>query len=351
MKIGVILSAYDSEKYIQQVLEPWMWMKENSDHDIIIAASNGQWLKFKEAGVEPTNDKTGQILLDSKIDFMYRITGDNVVSEEESRSILLRYLQYHQCDLIWLLDGDEVYDTQEILNIIKYVEFNPQYDCFRVNFKNYTLKLPMFVKDFVRATVYRDKIRGGLWKFVFDTDASYKDGSVPDTIPTNVIPRGVAFPKHYTWLKEDKRSFEKIIHQEHKFIWSGKEGYRCAYKIHDKDIEFNEKFWKSRGLQLPILREEGDVYSHLFNLNYNRVENRIDITDIQRDITLRFDFYDLVHETLIYEIDLKLGYGSTYWVMPSITRNFGNEEDFVGFKVEVKDGNELIHQEKLYLRV
>ena len=351
MKIGVLLSAYDSEKYIEQVLEPWISMKENSEHDIVIAASNGQWLKFKEAGVEPTIDQTGQILLDSKVDFMYRIVGDNVVSEEESRTILLRYLQYHKCDLIWVLDGDEEYTILEIERIIDYVTHNSETECFRINFKNYTLRLPLFLKDFVRATIYRDNIRGGLSEFFFDTDASYHDGSVPDTLNTTIIPRYVAFPKHYTWLKENKRTFEKIVHQEHKYIWGGPKGARCAYKIDNDEIKFNEKFWNQRGLQIPVLKEEGEIYNHSFDLEYNRLENRIDISNVSTPGEYRFEIFDMTNGDKLYESQINMAFHWSYWVMPSVDRNFNDEEDFKGFRIDVYRNDFFYHQEFLHLRV
>ena len=356
MKIGLIYSAYDSERYLKESLESWLNLKNNSQHEIIIAASDGIWEKYQEIGLDEIHDKSLDILLESNVDFLYKNRSPYVISEEESRTTLLRFLNYHNCDLLWMVDGDEVFTTQDILNIIEYIESNPQVECFRVNYKNFTIRNPLFLNDFVKATIYRGNIRGGLTKFIFDNDAVYSDGAVPDTMNTHLIPRSVVFPKHYTWLEDDDRIPKKIQHQEHKYIWSGQKGSRCQYRMAGDKLKFNENFWNNRGLQFPILRQEGSIYSHLFELNFNRKENQIDITKIQEKLFVTVKVYSITDSSFIYDTNMKLEQNVNYWIKPSLDRIF-DQEDFEGFRVEViKRGSintpdELIHEEFLYLKV
>lgn len=356
MKIGLIYSVYDSEKYLRESLQSWLNLKKNSNHEIIIAASDGIWEKYQEIGLDEIYDNSLGILLESKVDFFYKNHSPYVISEEESRTTLLRFLNYQKCDLIWMVDGDEVFSENDILNIINYIEQNPSVECFRVNYKNFTIRKPLFLNDFVKATIYRGNIRGGMTKFIFDNDAVYADGSVPDTLNTHLIPRSVAFPKHYTWLEDDDRIPKKIQHQEHKYIWSGQKGSRCQYRMDGDKLRFNENFWKNRGLQFPILRMEGSSYSHLFDLNFNRTENQIDITNIIERLFVIVKVFSISDSSLIYETYMKWEPHVNYWVKPSIDRDF-DKEDFEGFKIEIiKRGSvgnpdELIHSEYLYLKV
>jgi hypothetical protein len=344
MRIGLVVSAYDCEKYIEAALQPWLELRADSEHEFVIAASNGQWLKFVEAGVEPTLDRTGQILLDSDLDFMYKTSGKRAVSEEESRTILLRYLQYNDCDLIWTLDGDEVYKKDEILRTIDYVQSHPEVDCFRINFKNFTLRLPLFSDDFVRATIYRSKIRGGISKFYFDTDAVYEDGGVPDTITSGVIPRHIAFPDHFTWLKENKRSFEKIVHQRYKYGEN-----QCAFKIEGDTLKFDDNFWSSRGIQLPCLKESGLVYSYDFQLKFDRKQNLFEVFKVSRQMNAGIKVLDM-NRVLLYQTNMELEPNYGYWFMPNSSRNFNDEDNFKGFMIQIFENSVLIHEEIFHLR-
>lgn len=350
MRIGVLVSAYDCERYISQTLKPWLELRSNSkDHEFLLAASNGQWLNYKEAGIEPTFDSTGQILFDSDLDFMYRITGNMLISEEESRTFLLRYLQQNECDLIWILDGDEVWSVEEILRTIEYVQQYPDQEFFRVNFKNYTLRLPLFVNDFYRTTIYRDKVRGGIQRFFFDTDVVYGDGNIPDSLQNHIIPRDIAFPDHYTWLREDKRCFEKIKNQEHKYVNAGEKQVRCSYKIDGDDIKFNEAFWQNRGMQIPVLREFGQIYSHDLVLDFNRALNRIDIHGIKKFFNVDIVVKTADESHTFYQTNMNLEPNVSYWVMPNYSTII--EDGFKAIKVSVFYCGLLIHDEILHLNV
>lgn len=353
MKIGVLLSAYDCERYVEKCLEPWISLKKyDVTMDVVIAVSNGQWLKFKEAGVSPTEDRTFEILSSiDDIDFIYKNKGSNVLAEEHSRGILLNYLQTQECDLIWVVDGDEVYTPEGIRNTIKFIEENRDVNGFYMHFKNYVLRMPLFIDSFVKPTIYRDGVHGGLRNFSFDTDANYRFKSFGD-IKKALIPIHVCFPDHYTWLQEDKRSFEKVIHQEHKFSHMGAPGERCAFKIDGDTLKFNEKYYRKNNEGIPVLSE--------LLLDSNRLRLTINKDDVQAKIVLyhvhdgltesSMKVYDendqLVEDIYLGDVNqLMNGYHLWFVIKDSVSKNVNN------LRVDVYESENIIHSEILHLNV
>lgn len=346
MKVGILLSAYDCERYIERCLAPWISLKESMD--IVIAAGCGQWLKFKQAGVPPTKDRTFEILTNSNVDFLFKNEG-NVLSEEQSRETLLRFLQTQDCDLIWVLDGDEVYSIEEIIRTLDYVSQNPDANVFTIHFKNYVIRYPLYVDWFVKPVIYREGVHGGLNEFEFDTNANYRFRKHSET-KHNLIPLRVTFPEHFTWLEDDKRSFEKVIHQEYKFSHLGEEGTRCGFRIEGDKLKFNERYYDRVGQAIPVLSETL-VDSKFLRLTFIREEAKLlmyhvsssmescSIHGYDQNGNFLFDYYmGLVHPTL---------QDQHLWIAMS------NDviSDLDQIRLDVYDGKEMIHSEKLHIRV
>ena len=55
MKIGVILLAYNTSKYVDECLSSWVKLK--SKYDITIGCVNGMFKEYIELGIKPEKDK------------------------------------------------------------------------------------------------------------------------------------------------------------------------------------------------------------------------------------------------------------------------------------------------------
>ena len=70
MKIGVLLTVYNCDKYIDAVLEPWFKLKEK--YNIIIAVNTGMFKDYISLGIPYRNEATLEKL--SKWDFDFQVT-------------------------------------------------------------------------------------------------------------------------------------------------------------------------------------------------------------------------------------------------------------------------------------
>ena len=122
MKIGILLSSYNSEEYIDECLTPWFNLKEQ--YDITICCNSGMFKDYADYGYVSKNKPTLQKLVNFDIDFLIS-TGPKVrLDEITSKNTLLRILK-NSCDVVWILDSDEFYTEEEITNIINYLSRTP----------------------------------------------------------------------------------------------------------------------------------------------------------------------------------------------------------------------------------
>ncbi len=351
MRIGVIFCIYGCEDYVDRCLAPWFNL--SSEFDFIFTLTSGRFKDYADLDIPDRNKPTLKKLIEWEFDYMSITSGNKILDEDTSRNRCLEFLKPYQCDLIWLVDGDEFYTEQQIKDIVLYVKSTPEEEAYSIWLKNYALRNPLFI-NFLRPTLYRNRIYGGIDKFYFDSFFFYSDGihEIND-VTLHPIPKKIAFIEHNSWLPIEG-SFDKIKYQKNRYCGSHGQvpiDARCSYEVSEdgKSLIFNRSFYSYYGEQIPILKEIGEMYSFDLELNFDRAEN-----------VLRIQNIELEGEFIFEILGLDLNYWGTYtlylfpkvnyWINPSGNIHFDNEENFEGFKIRIFKNSILIHEELLYLK-
>lgn len=248
-KIGLLLTAYNCDNYIDDCLKSWIDIKNN--YNIKIAVNSGMFSDYKNLGFPNRNKETLEKLQKYKFDYFITTNNDDLLDEDSSRNKCLDYLIKEQkCDLIWILDGDEIYKKDEIKNIIEYINQNDAV-YYSVTFKNYTFTKNNY-SDFCPPRIFWTNKNLGINQFYFDNHILYNDNSRSEDHFNISIPKDVAYVDHYSWLAEDIRTQEKIKYQNLRF--SGQEGARCSF-IWDENyncLKYNDEFYSIRNCDKPF---------------------------------------------------------------------------------------------------
>jgi len=341
MKIGVLLSAYNSEEYIDGCLQPWINLK--NEFEIIIGCNSGMYKEYTTLGFKPRNKETLAKLINYELDFLITTGMGSLLNENDSKNNVLHVLK-NNCDLIWIVDSDEFYTEVEIRNILNFIQKTHQYDWYSVNLKNYTFTKQLWVDGFCPPRIFRTDRNGGIEHFYFDNHILYKDGETFESKPTISIPRDVAWIKHYSWLSEDSRTKEKISYQQQRFIG----GCSFVWDEETNSLKYSETFYESRGIEKPILHETIDVSSNDFTIDFVRSENKFYIKNITKPQSLKFKFFNGVTDDKIYEEFLNILPETTYFVwLPPI--EFHKISEYKKFRVEVELNKQTIHNEFIHI--
>lgn len=245
--IGIIYCAYNTQEYVLGSLKPWVELKEKGLCQI--CAISVPFLKFNE----PRKDFTLGLLKEAhahgKIDHL--IEQEEPISEVEARTRGLNLLKA-SCSLIWMVDSDEFYTSEEIRKITEFVSFNEDIAWFRVCLKNKVFDKKTYLKEpFSPPRIFR-KNYGHLTlsNFTDDNDICYETPGGNKihqlSIASLRIPQKIAWVEHLTWLN-DTRSKNKIEYQTSR-------GWQCSFRWDEKDgLKFNEAYYSSRGMILPEL--------------------------------------------------------------------------------------------------
>jgi hypothetical protein len=347
MRVGVIFAIYNCEEYVDKCLEPWFRLREKED--FILTVTSGRFKDYQDLGIPNKNKSTLIKLANYEFDYMVATGGDKLLDEDTSRNTCLEYLKFHNCDLIWLVDGDEFYTVAQIKNILSYINSNPDKYNFEIYLKNYTISYPFFIGDWARPSIYRNNIHGGIGRFYFDSHFSYADNlNNLFTVGTHRIPRHIAFIDHLTWISRDATK-DKILYQNNRY--NGEVGCRCAYEWKDDKVVFSESFWNCRGLQIPILSEyPTPITSAFLFLNFVRAEDKITVKS-EIDINdLTFIIKDLDTEEFINSFPMSMVAWIEYYMIPIMGRGYDQDPMFRGFRIEVYQPDNLIHVENLILK-
>jgi hypothetical protein len=341
MKIGILLSAYNSEEYIDECLTPWFNLKEQ--YNITICCNRGMFKDYADYGYTSKNKTTLQKLVNFDIDFLISTGPKSRLDEITSKNTLLRILK-NSCDIVWILDSDEFYTEKEIINIIDYLNCTPEYDWYSVNFRNYTFTKNLFLDGFSPPRIFRTDRNEGINEFYFDNHINYNDGEDFENKNNNTIPRDIAWIKHYTWLNEDSRSKEKIRYHIERFIGG------CSFEWDENldSLKFSESFYNSRNLEIPVLHEKIDWLSNEFTIDFARNENKFYVKNITKPQSLDFKFFDGQTGDQIYNTNLDLSPDITYFVWPTSTM-FKDIDGFKKFRVEVTADKKIIHNEFIHI--
>lgn len=354
MKIGLLLTIYNCDKYVEECLDPWFELKK--DHDIIISAVSGMFVEYKAIGLPNRNKKTLEKLLNYDIDFQITTKGDDLLYEDESRNLCLDFLNKKNCDLIWVIDGDEVYTKEQILGIINFIENNKEYDWYELQFKNLTIYDNLFM-SYEHGRIMWANRYGGIAYFYFDNKFIYNESNAHTNIKSIKIPKKIAYIKHYSWLSDDSRTKDKLLYQniryKNKYVNGDfeevEENLRCSYVWNnDKNkLDFNESFYNFFEEEIPCLHEEVSCFSKMFDINYSRFDKCFYVTNISEDITIEFKIYNGLTNEHIYSTTLNMSEGIRFFIAPAYTIS----EDFTNFRIEAYENNILIHNERIHLKI
>ena len=341
MKVGILLSAYNSENYIDRCLEPWFNLKK--ELDITIGCNSGMYKEYISFGFKPKNKGTLSKLVSYDLDFLISTGPNALLGENDSKNSVLHKLK-NSCDVVWIVDSDEFYTETDIKNVINHINETPEFDWYSINFKNYTFTEKTFMDGFCPPRIFRTDRNGGINEFYFDNHILYNDGDTFENKPNQSIPRNIAWIEHYSWLNRDLTSREKIKYQNQRF------GGECAFKWNEdtKSLEFVKEFYYKRNLEPPILHEAIDSLSKDFTIDFLRTENKIFIKNIQNNLTADFKIYDGQSGDLVYETKMDLTPGVEYYIWPG-SPNFLDIKEFKKFRVEVVSSNKIIHNEFIHI--
>jgi len=243
MKIGFLLCAYNQEEFISDCLKELVEFSSTNGH--VISAVSVPFKEYENMGIE--EDSTIPILQreleDGAIDHLF--TSPKHISEAEARNLALKPLLEEECDVICLIDADEMMTYKDLKNIFNYVEYSEFIDWWAISYKNYVGN-GYLEEAFTPPRIFKTKIRKGkLKEFYFDNDVIYdtKFGDVNyKTLSNKVIPKEIAWPDHYSWTNTEKNK-QKIEYQNAHFGL-------CSYKWED-GVVFNDEFYQKTGQVKP----------------------------------------------------------------------------------------------------
>jgi len=346
LKIGVLFASYNCADHIDRCFQPWLNLRE--ELNLVLASTNGRYnlsdLKFDYKG----NDSLVKLLA-KNLDFLVHSTSVNHRwSEEESRTYMLNYMLDRKVDLIFVIDADEFYTEEQIRNILKHVQENPNYDAYNVQFKNYVIKLPYWIEGFNKSVIYWCDRHSGIKCFNFDCEIAYNDGTIiQKNTNVNIIPKNTAFVDHYSWLENDPRTKEKTVLQNLKYF--GEENLKCAFCYDENNnLIVNESFYKKRVGLLPTFHKTITNHCCDFDIYINENDNTFNIKNVVVNKSFIFNVYDGENNALIYAPLMNLSVGVNHYI------NCGIElKNYKSFKIIVVDveANKEIHEELLFLKI
>lgn len=336
-KIGVIFTAYNCADYIDDCLKPWVSLKENENFKL--AVNSGMFATYKELGFENKNIQTLEKLKKYNFDYFISTDDENLLDEDTSRNKCLEYLKNENCDIIWIVDGDEVYTKDQIFNILNCIKNNNQFDVYHLSFKNYTFNNILFT-EFNPPRIFRNKISNKINKFYFDNHLLYEDGRTSENVTILEIPKKIAFIDHYSWLPSDSRTKEKIKYQNLRF-YGPQENSKCAYLWDNESncLKFNNFFYETRNLEIPCLHEFLSINNNNLYISYSKKECKLFIKSLISLSNCIINIKDECNNVLL-DWCLNLESDIQFWH----TLNYKNK-----YKIQIYSNDVLIHSEILHV--
>jgi hypothetical protein len=249
---------------LESVLRPWFDLTSQAPGvEFKMAAVSGMFKEYAELGYEEEAldvETARELLCHEKYPFdylslindPYSVTDKNQLrffSEAETRDFALRYLLSQKVDLVWLLDGDEIYRAGQIESIISYIRKNDLADWYSINFKNYIFDGKVWLGGFHPPRVFWTNRRQGVSNFYSDNVILYGDGSRSNELQGIIIPEEIAHIKHLTWLN---------VNGKKKYEYQMKHFGECSYiwNYEENKLELNEEYYEKYGQQPPCLNHD-----------------------------------------------------------------------------------------------
>tara|TARA_R110001592_G_scaffold221594_1_gene476472 strand:- start:237 stop:1376 length:1140 start_codon:yes stop_codon:yes gene_type:complete len=373
MKIGIIFAIYNCEEFIDECLEPWL--KLRNSHNLILTATSGQFQPYQKLGIKNKNQKTISKLVTKELDYISTTAGNNLISEDSSRNTCLNFLKPHNCDVIWLVDGDELYTEKNIKDIINYVNSTPNEKAYQLYFKNYIHKYPYFMPPWNRLTLFRNNLYGGVKEFYFDAFFNFEEESKSvDDLFMHQVPKHIAHIEHHSWTSRDA-TIDKIKYQKERYKnhWNKvtknwlefPENGRCMCEEVNGNIYLSEKFYQIRGLKeyMPSIHEyPNNKILDCIILKYNIYNNVIQLFSEYKLKNYQIKIKDIVTEEIYYDQDFTLeAVAKDYpvernnlhrhqhlWFVPKVETSSSN---FFGYKIEISKNDEIFHVENIHSKL
>lgn len=244
MKIGVLYCGYNTLDYVEESLRIWIDLK--AKHSIIISAVSAPFQECPdEWKISDGTDTYLRKLWESKqIDYFFdepKFTKECVL-----RTTALTPLLQEDVDFVWIVDSDEFYTEQEIVAIIDFLQTH-EAATYAVPLKNYVGDTQTYL-PFPLTKIFNNRFPSRIDRFYWDGEVFYDDGQDCKHLPKIVIPRDIAFVRHYAWLANE-RSRLKIEYQQKHFG-------RCSYRWNNGMLEINDEYYRITGEPYPILHKD-----------------------------------------------------------------------------------------------
>lgn len=335
LKIGILFTAYNCADYINDCFKPWFNLKNTFNFKFAI--NSGMFKMYKDLGFPDRNSETLNILYNYRFDFLINTRDSVLLDEDSSRNNCLNYLKDVQgCDLIWLVDADEVYTESQIINTIEYIRKNNSVDYYNTYFKNFTF-LEKYHLEFDRPNIYWCDRNGGIDKFHFDSHVLYKDGTLYHQRNGITIPKSILFIDHYSWLTKDTRSKEKIDYQKRRH--HGNLDTRCSYTYSNNELYFNKNFYDQRNLNYPVLHEFLYKIDNRFTFNYIFKEKKLILNSSDNVDSLKIEINDSENNNKLNWL-ISVQNCFTYWHIVDL--------DGI-YRLKIYQNEILLHDENIFL--
>tara|TARA_B100000780_G_C21060819_1_gene426360 strand:+ start:66 stop:806 length:741 start_codon:yes stop_codon:yes gene_type:complete len=236
MKIGIQILAYNCEKTIKKILEPWLSLKNK--YDIKIWMGSGQFKAYATLGYPNLNESTLKLLNrfkdDGLIDELFSTAvdakEDELFMDHEMRDKCVPWMRDNDIDLMIQVDADEFYTKREANNLIEFIKNNPDHTIYNTIFKNVVGDGE--VEDWNRFSAGWIKKHGGIKEYYFDMHWYFNDEFDYRHLGSIDIPKELVNPYHYTWTNDMNTTGPGTI--------EGKIEYQKAIYSGGCDWEWNE---------------------------------------------------------------------------------------------------------------
>lgn len=261
MKIGIQLLAYECENTLEEVLTPWLILKDS--YEVYIWVASGQFKIYKDLGYKNNNqatlNKIEELLNKGVINYLFTPDEDNLLSDHETRNKCISYFKENDVDLMIQLDSDEFYTKKDVKNYIKFVEENKNFTLYKTTFKNLISNGDEYM-DWVRFSSGWIKRHGGISRYYFDAHWFFNGENNKEmdyrSHSSVIIPKELVYPEHDTWTYQKKGSelsdIKSKIEYQKKYY-----SHDCGWSWDEKNNKVvpNKSFW---GDNLPKIKSKSN---------------------------------------------------------------------------------------------
>ena len=265
MKIGIQIVAYNCADKFEELISPWVKLKNK--YDIKIWVGSGQFKIYHDMGCENMNGPTIELLknmLDKgSIDCLFQPSPDNLLGDHTTRDKCVPWMKENDIDLMVQLDADEFYTDKEVENYLEFIKENPQYDTYNTVFKNMVGDGSQY-ENWARFSAAWIKRHGGISHYYFDAHWSFggEDGNNIEyrnhRLKNKTIPRELCNPKHYTWTNNLNTAGPSHIKDKMAYQQKYYGGEGCGWKWDEEkqSVVVNDEYWEKNGWNKPQLKND-----------------------------------------------------------------------------------------------